>query len=530
MASRIDAGHRLENSMIGNMQSLVSFSQTQDALLDKMASVVDRIGELATSSSNAFLSDSERNAYELEYQQMVKQFEVSTQEVINEQKFFFSTFSDDKKDFIAALKGGWLRAAEELIESKFGIIGDGDEFNLIINEEDSSDSYAAYVRAYGSGDVLDMVFDMPDFDSPYSFPSSDGNLYFTDRTVAHELVHAVQARNIFNYDVDGDGTTWGGTWFKEGIAEFIHGADFRVKSEIDNGKTVQEIVDAIGTGDESWSSSTQYATGYVAVRYLHDQIKQNGNNVSYNGKTFNKNDGVKALIEWQEEKYANRVGGSETATTSGVGQGIQAFLGMTDDQFIAKYKANGAAYLNSSIDTTNNDTGAIGGKDADSGSEISDQAAVPDTVNSPTGDPDQPLKHWKIAWEEDEGIKINTDSSGSSWVMDSIEPIQFGDTSTYNLSSTDSAALVISRVQALLDNIASGRSKVAANLSRFNTSLERLQERKHASLESLERIHGANLAEESLNLARSTIRSNFSISILELKLTFHHQPSCCFYK
>ena len=514
MASRIDAGHRLESSMIGNMQSLISFSQTQDALLDKLASVVDRIGELATSSSNAFLSDSERNAYELEYQQMVKQFEVTTQEAINEQKFFFSTFSDDKKDFIAALKGGWLRAAEELIESKFGIIGDGDEFKLIVNEEDSSASYAAYVMSYGSGDVLEMVFDMPDFKSPYAFPSSDGSLYFTDRTVAHELVHAVQARNIFNYDVDGDGATWGGTWFKEGIAEFIHGADFRVKSEIDNGKTAQGIVDAIGTGDESWSSSTQYATGYVAVRYLHDQIKQNGNNVSYNGKTFNKNDGVKALIEWQKEKYANRVAGSETATTSGAGQGIQAFLGMTDDQFIAKYKVNGAAYINSSIDTTNNDTGAIGGKDADNGSEISDQSAIPDTVNSPTGDPGQPLKHWKIVWEEDEGIKINTDSSGSSWEMDSIEPIQFGDTSTYNLSSTDSAALVITRVHELLGSIATGRSKVAANLSRFNSSLERLQERKHASVESLERIQGANLAEESLSLTKSTIRLNFGMAIL----------------
>ena len=513
MASRIDAGHRLDSSMTGNMQSLISFSQTQDALLDKMASVVDRIGELATSASNASLTDSERNAYELEYQQMVKQFEATTQEVINEQKFFFSTSSHDKNDFIAALKGVWLRAAEELIQDKYGITGDGDEFELIVNEDDTG-TYAVYALATSTGDILKMVFDLPDFRPPHAFPSSDAPMYFTDGTVAHELVHSVQARNAYNGDLDGDGNLGAKLWFSEGIAELIHGADFRVKSEIENGKTAQEIIDAIGTGDESWSSSTQYATGYVAVRYLHDQIKQNGNNVSYNGKTINKNDGVKALIEWQEEKYANRVAGSETATTSGVGQGIQAFLGMTDDQFITKHKANGAAYINSSIDTTNNDTGAIGGKDADDGSEISDQAAVPDTVSSPTGDSDQPLKHWKIVWEEDEGIKTTTDSSGSSREMDSIEPIQFGDTSTYNLSSTRSAALVISRIQELLDSIASGRSKVSANLSRFNSSLERLLERKHVSVESPEWIQGANLAEESLSLTKSTIRLNFGMLIL----------------
>ena len=98
--------------------------------------------------------------------------------------------------------------------------------------------------------------------------------------------------------------------------------------------------------------------------------------------------------------------------------------------------------------------------------------------------------------------------------MDSIEPIQFGNTSTYNLTSADSAALVISRVQELLDSLASGRSKVSANLSRFSSSLERLQERRHASTESLERIQGTNLAEESLGLARSTIQSNFGMAIL----------------
>jgi len=513
MARRIDADRRLEGSMTGNIQSLVNFPRTQDALLDKMTSVADFIGELATSGSDALLSDSEKNADEFEYQQTVKRFEVATKEAINEQKFFF-TASDDKQGFTATPKGEWLRAVEEPIEGKFVIVGDEGELKLIVNEEGSPDSYAAYVMSHGSGDVSEMAFDMLDFDSPYSFPSSGGSLYFADRQAVHELVYAAQARSIVNRDVDGDATIWGGTWFKEDIAKPIHGAAPPVKWEIYSIKTAREIIDVTGTGDESWISLTLYASGYVAVRYLHDQIKQNGNNVSYNRKIFNKNNGVKDLLNSQEEKCTNRTAGSEAAEKSGTGQGNRVSPSMADEQSQTKSKASLTAYINRSIDATNNDTGVIGSRGKEIGGETSDEVTVPGAVDSSAGDPGQSLKHQKIILEADEDMSINTDSSRSNWEMEWIEPMEFGGISSYNLSSTGSAALVISRVQELLDSIASGRSKVAANLSRFNSSLERLQERKYASVESLERIQGANLAEESLSLTKSSIRLNFSMAIL----------------
>ncbi len=508
MTARIDGNRRIEGSMAGNLQSLISFSQTQDILLSEMSTVLSRIGELATSASNPFLSDAERNAYELENVELVKQFETLNVESFNGQDYFFSSFSDEKKDFVAALKGGWLRAAEELIEDKYGIIGNGDEFDVIINEEDTG-GHAAFVSSNSLGDVTKMVFDMPDFQAPFTNPPSDGTdfpPYWADRVIAHELVHAIQARNTYNGDKDGDGNLWSKLWFSEGIAEFIHGGDYRLEGAFSFGVTKQEIVD--GHPDHL------YAQYYVGARYLHHLIKTKGQSASVGGQTFDHNDGIKAIIGWQAAKFQAGAG----AMSSGYSQGINAFLGhqgiTSEDKFLKEFTNKGAAFISDHIKETNNDTGAIGGSDADGGSEISDQAAVPDTVSSPTGDPDQPLKHWKIVWEEDTGISITADSSGSTWRMESVEPLQYGSSSIYNLSSQAAAALVIARTQELLDSIASRRSTVAANISRFNSSIERLEARRQAANEDLGRIRGTDLSEESVTLAKASIQTNLGMTML----------------
>ena len=93
----------------------------------------------------------------------------------------------------------------------------------------------------GTADVIDMQFDLPDFFA-HTQPNSTA-----DRTVAHEVVHLMQAQNSYYGDITGDGSSRG-TWFKEGLAEFIHGADNRVNSILNNnGNDFASLVGAIGT-------------------------------------------------------------------------------------------------------------------------------------------------------------------------------------------------------------------------------------------------------------------------------------------
>ena len=68
------------------------------------------------------------------------------------------------------------------------------------------------------------------------------------------MVHLMQAQNSYYGDITGDGSSRG-TWFKEGLAEFIHGADSSVNSILmADGNNFAALASAIGTGNESWVS------------------------------------------------------------------------------------------------------------------------------------------------------------------------------------------------------------------------------------------------------------------------------------
>ena len=55
-----------------------------------------------------------------------------------------------------------------------------------------------------------------------------------DTVVAHEMVHLLQAQNTYMGDQAGGQPDRDMTWFAEGLAEFIRGADSRAKSSLDS--------------------------------------------------------------------------------------------------------------------------------------------------------------------------------------------------------------------------------------------------------------------------------------------------------
>ena len=121
------------------------------------------------------------------------------------------------------MKNNWLKASEDIINQQFGWdTVPSDEWDLIVNENDTG-GYAAFVRySYGGdmkGDVQEMQFDLPDFASPHTQPTSTA-----DRVVAHEMVHLMQAQNNYIGDLVGDGTSRA-SWFMEGLACLLYTSD-----------------------------------------------------------------------------------------------------------------------------------------------------------------------------------------------------------------------------------------------------------------------------------------------------------------
>ena len=114
-------------------------------------------------------NDSDRENYNKEFMELVDQLEKISNEEINGLPIFGAGgFSDDKKQFIESLHENWLKASEDLITQEYGWTPNAnDSWELIVNENDSSSNYAAFVSTSWDGngvaDVIEMQFDLPDF-------------------------------------------------------------------------------------------------------------------------------------------------------------------------------------------------------------------------------------------------------------------------------------------------------------------------------------------------------------------------------
>ncbi len=133
---------------------------------------------------------------------------------------------------VEALKTGWLEQAENLVRQYYGIEADGASIQIdITGFSDGAGGTLARVGSMaggpsGRGTNVTLQVDMADF-SPPNLPDGGTAPFYADRVIAHEMVHAIMARST-NFTSLGSTSTW----FLEGAAEFIHGADERVAADI----------------------------------------------------------------------------------------------------------------------------------------------------------------------------------------------------------------------------------------------------------------------------------------------------------
>ena len=157
----------------------------------------------------------------------------------------------------------------------------------------------------------------------------------------------------------------------------------------------------------------------------------------------------------------------------------------------------------------NTDTGAISGLDADGGSLINHQDAVPDY---PAADPStSPLTNFGVKWEKEGKTLFSTSSDGDSLTFNAVNTITVGDTDRYNLKSINSAKLTLSMIESWRETINNERSWV--NLQRLHVESENHQAQYSVREFALSRIADLDLAEETTNLAANKIRVEASMTM-----------------
>ena len=516
---RIGNEQNLNSLTLQNLQGLISYSQTQDGALAQAGKVLQRMNSLAELSLDVTKTDVDRNAYNLEFLELAEELQAIKGLELNELNLFINdpVFSDQKKQFIQVLQSQWLKGAEQAVSDRLGLQGSGQSTLRIEVPEDETFptiwSYFSKAKTLHDGSTIEethVQFFLDTYEKagfPLATPSDWAERYnvilMSQLVMADNLYYNALANGNENKGASTDG---GAQWFKEGVSEFTHGGDYLMWT-FDN-----SIVSAIGTGDTPTGSIQQRISNYVAVRYLHEELKAAGTA-----------GGVKTMLGWMSDQ----VTAGKTPEESSIGAALVNFMPAkynnvvtANDEFIADYLANGFSAMASKIQLDYGnvmaDTGAIGGSDADGGAVINHQNAVPNSGPGydPTSPTEKPISGFNLTWEQEGEELFTYDPSGNSVIFETVKMVTIDDTGSYNLKTIDSARSTIEKMNEWMETLAGERGRVGVNMQRLFTEKERFEGKFNSQRSALERIADTDFAVESTRLAKNQIRTQASIAIL----------------
>jgi flagellin len=357
------------SQVMRTLNDTTSMLQVADSTLSNITDSLQRLRELAVASGNGSYTDGDRNTLQKEADQLVAQItQAGDGATFNGQAIFspeYVTSSEDKnkRAVLDSLRAGWLSSAEDLVQQYYGLRADGTTLKINLDTTDGKGGVLASVTgSTAANSDVTLNIDMADFTGGTT-PDGGSGPVFDDRVIAHEMVHAIMLRST-SFDFP--------QWFTEGTAELIHGADERVAGALASGQTAAGIVSTITSGGFS------YEGGYVASRYLHDKLKSMG--VA---------GGMKGLMTYLNQNRGTTLDDALKAVTGNQYRNVGDF--MTD------FAAGGANFITNTMNLANDDTGAIGGQDADGGPSRDAQGVV---AESGLGTISKPLRNFKVEYPD----------------------------------------------------------------------------------------------------------------------------------
>lgn len=390
-----------------------------------------------------------------------------------------------------------------MIQQYFGISADGADMNIELTTfTDGAGGTAARVVGSipgtytGKATDVKLQIDMSDF-TPANLPNGGNAPFYNDRIIAHEMVHAVMYRSMnigsmFNPVVDQ-------TWFLEGAAEFIHGADERLQSSISSVGIggVMARAATFGSAGAAWGgSSDDYSAAYSAVRYLHQVIKDNGGS------------GISDVMVYLNQNQSATLSDAISAATGG--------LYANADAFNADFVANGAAYI-ASMNLTDSDTGAIGGSNADGGAVKTAESIVADT-GSRGGT--NPTSGFNEIWEDIETAaagnnkRLQVGANKADTLDISMGAVNTGALSIQDLDLINNAGFTTFKVDLALNHINEERSKIGAQLNRLQSVITNNQTSIESTTASKSRIQDTDYAVETTSLTKTQIMQQAATAVL----------------
>ncbi|QTH63812.1 flagellinolysin [Psychrosphaera ytuae] len=349
------------NVAIRNANDGISMNQVAEGALQQVTNNLFRMKDLALQAANGTYSKEDRKAVDEEFQALKAEIDrINDTTRFGDTKLFYentgSLIDTVERDIVNGVQKTWFTESEAVIAERFGLLGRG-SLKLDLEYVDGKSGTLAYVAApAAAGPQYEqvMVIDMGDFQSSEDI-FTDGALA---GTVLHEMVHAVMNANMDMLNLK--------SWFKEGAAEVIRGADSELAQAIASaGSEAALLADFVGvnglTSLPASPTNSQirgvYQGGYVALRIIEDEIGETGIQ-----------DFMAALSDGETLDDAFNI------ASNGIWTNEAAF--MTDIQAIeADGDAKFVNFIQDKMNLTNLDNGALGGRDA-AGGDIREQTLI----------------------------------------------------------------------------------------------------------------------------------------------------------
>jgi flagellin len=497
ISARMTSQLRGMSQVMRNISDGTSMLQVADSAMANVGDSLQRLRELAVQSGDGGMSDTDRGALQQEAGQILAQIsDVGKSTQFNGQTLFSqdtSSIGGDAKvrKVVDGLKTGWLGSAEAMIKKYYGIEGDGADLKLNLGAIDDGQwnvlaSVSGFTQSDGKVGTLSLNLDMSDFGSGDTADGGTSSSFYNDRTIAHEMVHAVMDRSMNMVSLP--------KWFKEGTAELIQGADERLAGAVAGGGAAAVVTGAA-------ASDPSYEGAYAASRYLHDKLKEAG-----------VDGGMKGLMTYLHAHQSANLDTALNAVTNGAIADSSAFM--------ADFQANGAAFITTKMNLTNADTGGIGGLDADGGPVRNAKDVVSDVGYT---DADKPLQNFKLdfgAYDDGATTGVNRMQIqvGAGTSKDDLIELQFSamNASALGLSDLDmtKTATALLHIDQAIDYVDKQRVVVGSASNRLDMAAANTQTTSVNLAASQSRIQDVDYASTTATLTRSQILQQAASAML----------------
>ncbi len=488
-----------------NVQDAISLGKIAEGAMQEVGDILQRLRELALQANSDTLTNTERQYLQTEMDALVEQVDQ-----INESTQFNSIYvlqANVDEAVYEQLQEGllqtWLEDSLNRVTSAIGLSANNVDLEIII--EGDLGSTSAYVSGTGIGEPMELHINAsdPSFSGGYDAvtnPSGGdatvGSVYKADRVIAHELTHAVMMQNIDlnNTVYDPSQSKSDNTWFLEGVAEYIHGADERLKTELGVVNPSRPLIRNFITNNAlsgSWTgSSGQYANAYAFVKYL-DSLATGG----VQGIISDLAAGINL-----DQSLINRT--SPTFDVSG-------HLNNYETLSVGAFFIEAMTFDGPSVNSPETDTGALG---LSANSEDVIANSIDASATNPTS--------FNISFEPATTaltMMVGSNPDASNQLEVSTYSASSRALSIYNLdvvSDASSRNEAVSSIDEAIGRLNSKRSSWGATINRLSSIENSLAVSQFNKQDAESRIRDADMAWEMTQFTKAQILQNVQMSVL----------------